>query len=92
MLRTILMVLALIVLVLIGLFYTGILHWPGGNQPIQANPVELKLEQKNVTLPAPVITTGSPPAAEPAPAQPTPAQTPPPAQQPAPAPQPAPSN
>jgi hypothetical protein len=90
MLRTILMVLALIVLVLIGLFYTGILHWPGGNQPIQANPVELKLEQKNVTLPAPVITTGSPPAAEPAPAQPTPAQTPPPAQQPAP--QPAPSN
>jgi len=83
MLRTLLIVLALIVLVVIGLFYVGVLHWPGGNQPIQTNPVELKLEQKNVSLPAPVITTpASQPAAQPAangaqpaqPAQPAPQQ------------------
>jgi hypothetical protein len=81
MLRTILMVLALIVLVLIGLFYTGILHWPGGNQPIQANPVELKVEPRDVSIPTPVITTpgaeqGAPPPAQPAGNNPQPAPQP----------------
>jgi hypothetical protein len=69
------MVLALIVLIVIGLFYVGVLHWPGGDQPIQANPVEVKLEQTNVSLPAPVITTpANEPAAPPAPNAAQPAQ------------------
>jgi hypothetical protein len=77
MLRPILVVLALIVLLTIGLFYMGVLHWPGGGQPIQANPVDVKVEMKNVTMqvPAPTVTPseGAPPA-QPAPnmAQPAP--------------------
>jgi hypothetical protein len=68
MLRPVFVVLALIVLIVIGLFYMGVLHWPGGNQPIQANPVDVKVEMKNVTMqvPAPVVTPGAPAAEPPA--------------------------
>jgi hypothetical protein len=84
MLRTILMVLALVVLVVIGLFYMRILHWPGSGQPIQANPVEVKMETRQVNMQVPVVgTAGEPgaanaaqPGAAPAPApQPQPAPT-----------------
>lgn len=82
MLRPILVVLALIVLIVIGLFYMGVLHWPGAGQPIQANPVDVKVEMKNVTMqvPAPSVTPSEgTPAAQPAPnpappAQPAPAR------------------
>ncbi len=84
MLRTILMVLALIVLIVIGLFYMGILHWPGGGQPIQANPVEVKMETRQVNMQVPVVATPGDAGAANA-AQPATPPTLPPAPQPAPA-------
>ena len=84
MIRTLLMVLALVVLVVIGLFYMGILHWPGGGQPIQATPVEVKMETRQVNVQVPVVEKGDANAAQPAP---PPALAP----QPAPAPQPTPA-
>ncbi len=86
MIRTILMVLALVVLVVIGLFYMGILHWPGSGQPIQASPVEVKMETRQVNVQVPVVGSagdaGAANAAQPAPAPQT---------APAPVPQPAPA-
>ncbi len=86
MLRTILMVLALVVLVAIGLFYMGILHWPGGGQPIQANPVEVKMETRQVNMQVPVVGTAEGGAANGAQPAPQPAPAPAPIQQPQPAP------
>jgi|GEM_PF-3874375 len=88
MLRPLLMLLAVIVLIVIGLFYMGILHWPGGNQPIQANPVEVKMETRQVNMQVPVVATPGDPAAANA-AQPAPLPQPQPVQQPAPQPAPA---
>ena len=57
MLRTILLVLALVVLIAIGLFYMGVLSWPGGNQPVRVNPVEVKMETRQVNVQVPVVQT-----------------------------------
>ena len=78
MMRTVLLALALIVLVLIGLFYMGVLSWGGGNQPIQANPVNVKMETRTVNVQVPVVQTVN--SAEPAPAPAAPANTAQPAQ------------
>ena len=59
MLRTILLVLALIVLVVIGLFYMGVLSWPGGGQAVQVNPVEVKMETRTVNVQVPVVQTSN---------------------------------
>ena len=77
MIRTILMVLALIVLVVIGLFYMGVLHWPGSGQPIQATPMEVRTEKRVVDVPV-IGPASNPNAAQPAPApqQPAPATQP----------------
>jgi hypothetical protein len=66
MLRPILIMLALIVLVVIGLFYVGVLHWPGAGQPIQANPVDVKVEMQNVTMQVPTPSVTPTPEAQPA--------------------------
>lgn len=58
MLRIVLVVLALIALIAAALFYFGILHWPGPGQPVQSNPVQVKVETQSVNLPAPVISVG----------------------------------
>ena len=57
MLRTVLLVLALLVLIAIGLFYMGVLSWPGGSQPVQVNPVEVKMETRTVNMQVPVVST-----------------------------------
>jgi outer membrane biosynthesis protein TonB len=90
MLRTLLVVLALVVLLVIGLFYVGVLHWPGAGQPIQANPVDVKVEMKNVTMQVPTPSVSPTPEAQPVqPAtnvgQPAPQPVPQPAPQPVPA-------
>ncbi len=72
MLRTILVVLALIVLIVIGLFWTGVLSWPGMNQPVQVNPVKVEMKEKTITVPAPEFTVQN----SAAPAQPAPAPAP----------------
>lgn len=63
--RPILMILALLILVAIGLFYTGVLSWPGGNAPVQVNPVEVKTETRQINVQVPVVST---PAQQPPPA------------------------
>ena len=68
MLRTVLLVLALLVLIAIGLFYMGVLSWPGGNQGVQVNPVEVKMETRTVNMQVPVVSTVN--SAAPAPAAP----------------------
>ncbi|HEY0116589.1 MAG TPA: hypothetical protein VGB54_12805 [Allosphingosinicella sp.] len=78
MLRTLLLVLALIVLLVAGLFYMGVLNWPGAGQPVEVRPVEVKMETRQVNVQVPVVSTNSaqpaaPPAVQPAPA-PAPAQ------------------
>lgn len=58
MLRTILLILALVVLVGIGLVWTGVINLqstPEGGVKASVNPVEVKLEQKNVSVPVPVV-------------------------------------
>jgi hypothetical protein len=77
MLRAILMLLALIILIGIALVYMGILHWPGGGQPVQVRPAEVRMETRQVNVQVPVVSTpGDQPqgnAAAPAPApQPAP--------------------
>jgi hypothetical protein len=64
--RTILLVLALIVLIVIGLFWTGVLYWPGGNQPVQANPVKVEMKETTVNVVRPEISVQN--GAQPAPA------------------------
>ncbi len=83
MIRAILFLVALIVLVGIGLVYMGVIHWPGGNQPVQVRPAEVRMETRQVNVQVPVVSTpGEQPAnaAAPAPQQPQ--------QQPQPAPRP----
>ena len=72
MLRKLLLLLALLVLVVIGLIYMGIIHWPGGSQ-VEVRPVDVSLENRdvNLQLPVPVIApSGQPAGAQPAPSQP----------------------
>jgi hypothetical protein len=72
MLRTILLVLAFIVLVAAALFYLGVLNWPGAGQPVEIRPVEVKMETRQVNVQVPVVSTNSA-APAPAPVQPAPA-------------------
>jgi len=71
MLRTILLLLALLVLIGVGLVYMGILHWPGGNAPVEVRPAEVKMETRQVNVQVPVVTTPGeqPPANTAQPAQ-----------------------
>ncbi len=73
MLRKLLLLLALLVLVLMGLIYTGIIHWPGGSQ-VEVRPIDVSLEKRGVNLqvPVPVIEPGGQNAAQPAPDNPAP--------------------
>lgn len=71
MLRPIFLILALVVLVGIGLIWTGVINLqstPEGGVKATVNPVEVKIEQTNVSLPLPVVRT-TPPGNGAAPAQ-----------------------
>jgi len=57
MIRAILVLLALVVLIVAALFYMGVLNWPGAGQPVQVNPVEVKMETRQVNVQVPVATT-----------------------------------
>ena len=84
MLRTLLMLLAFIVLIGAVLVWMGIISIPRGGGGIEVNPVNVSVQQRNVALPVPVIerpadtvNTAAPiaaPAPAPAPA-PMPADT-----------------
>ena len=85
MLRTVLLILALVVLIGIGLVWTGVINMQStadGGVKVTANPVEVGIEQKEVTVPVPVVRTGN--SAAPAPAAPAPAPATAPAPTPAP--------
>jgi hypothetical protein len=59
MIRTLLIVLALIVLVAAALFYMGVLNWPGAGQAVEVRPVEVKMETRQVNVQVPVVSTNS---------------------------------
>jgi hypothetical protein len=69
MIRAILLLLALLVLIVAALFYTGVLNWPGAGQPVTVNPVEVKMEtrQVNVQVPVASVPAAANNAAQPAP-------------------------
>ena len=75
MLRKLLLLLAVLVLILIGLIYLGIINWSGGSE-VEVRPLDVSLENRDVNLqvPVPVIAPGGQNAAQPM----QPAQVPPP--------------
>ena len=62
MIRAILLLLALLVLIVAALFYTGVLNWPGAGQAVQVNPVEVKMETRQVNVQVPVASVPEQPA------------------------------
>ena len=73
MLRLLLMILALIVLLAVVLVWLGVITIPPGGNRVEVQPVNVSLEQRNVTLPVPVVERPGEAApanqAQPAPAQ-----------------------
>ena len=73
MLRVLLMILALVVLLAVVLVWLGVINIPQGGNRIEVQPVNISVEQRNVTMPVPVVER--PGEAAPAnQAQPTPQQ------------------
>ncbi len=75
--RLVLIILAFIVLLALILVWLGVITIPQSGGGVQVNPVEVKMETRNVQVQVPVVGTANPqPAnvAQPAPAQPAPAQ------------------
>ena len=55
MLRLLLMILALIVLLAVVLVWLGVINIPQGGNRIEVQPVNISVEQRNVTVPVPVV-------------------------------------
>ena len=78
MLRTVLLVVALLLLVAIGLVYTGILglqQKDDGSVKVMTNSVEFSTEPRTVQVPVVRTVPNEPASAAPAPAAPAPANT-----------------
>ncbi len=55
MLRLLLMILALIVLLAVVLVWLGVINIPPGGNRVEVQPVNISVEQRNVTVPVPVV-------------------------------------
>ena len=55
MLRLLLMILALVVLLAVVLVWLGVINIPQGGNRIEVQPVNISVEQRNVTMPVPVV-------------------------------------
>ena len=55
MLRILLMILALVVLLAVVLVWLGVINIPQGGNRIEVQPVNISVEQRNVTVPVPVV-------------------------------------